>query len=941
MTSDAKNEHGDGRAQYKAQVQRRILGMMLDEGVAGFLVDVGEVLADQAKRHGNLGEAHDVIDIDHVKLTNASDDFAHHGKLLHGMVAKVEGDEKADGLRFLVTLGGNTVERLRRYAGRSADTSVEGVALRLLAQLDVLTRMGKLPSEDDTAEFSARCDASEELRRLLGICQSHESMPLSASETVAACKAVEELLSAKAKGYGECAAPPRAAHFAGVRFTCRKAALKQYAAQPGRSFVTIEASNVTLLDVEAAEALRAHAEAGTVAMLYGPKTTGIAGWATICAWPTLDTIRENGHDETSFEFEVHATKDAGEEWSRHRNGHVPDAEPLPVADLRMGTTVPDMGELKEWLADHLKLTWAARFPKLDHHTEDNADLANAFADEHRALCDSLDKVFHDGTKEPEDEEEAPDSFEGVPSYRPPTADLVAVMDAAPTEAPVAIGVLEPLSAVEQSVMGLLARMPHGPTDASVYRSTDQEEIAACEKLVSHGYLVEENTHPTIGRNWSLTPKGHAFNRGTKPTSEDSPVDPWRTIEGVLVVDAERSILRTLVTAGLGASMVTHSAESPAVRAAGRRLRALGYLASAGQPYPAEVMLTDKGRHLALHTVEPGDALPFIAIDGRELSDAEVEQNTFAMIRGGTCVSAAKGADPHQAGGTKTNAALRRLAAVGLIEQWEDEDGIAWGTKETRARLSPPAPRAPEPTTISADPLLDAAEDAMLNKLRQGPIVSDPKKPFSELTYEALISLNRKGLVVGTHSDLTDCTTWQVTKPADADGFSYRDASERLLDARVGSRTPPHASPFEGNPLDANDPRNEVHALVAEHGGFGKALAGSTTFTRDGLLINGKPHALNDAFKLVIALLELLQQAPSDVDGFGFIDGTKLIPSPSGSSRAHVVTCQAYAGLRHDLLTKLHGTLAAATDSTRRQLSVATGSLSYWTAELATLAIPNA
>lgn len=835
-----------------------------------------------------------------------------------------------------------------------------------------------------------------------------------------ATKRIDEMLAATA---GQ-------ASFAGVRFRNHQTRRFVNESQPGRVFVTFKTHVDSVFDVEAAEALKAHADAGTVAMLYGPEVAHIAGWGRLVEWATSDTIRAKETSEVEFTFELHGSREEGVEASRHRfgyqrdetppvvetadygakvaasnklrslvglfpdgallsaddieaackdieekglliakaNGYVPDAEPLPlpVADLRMGTTVPDMGELKEWLADHLKLTWAARFPNLaqgnsggdEWVTEREAaarrkDLANAFADEHRALADSLDKVFHDGTKEPEDEDEAPDSFEGVPSYRPPTADIVAVMDAAPTEAPIQtevrsvptmnvggpgsggggwsidVGVLDPINRTEQMIMAFLAQALRGLDDA--YFPTTPEQHGACERLESLGYIIENDQHSNGARNWSLTPKGHAFNLGTKPTSEDSPVDPWRTIEGVLVVDAERSILRTLVTAGLGASMVTHSAESPAVRAAGRRLCALGYLASAGQPYPAEVMLTDKGRHLALHTVEPGDALPFIAIDGRELSDAEVEQNTFAMIRGGTCVSAAKGADPHQAGGTKTNAALRRLAASGLIEQWENEGGIAWGTKETRARLSPPAPRAPEPTTISADPLLDAAEDAMLNKLRRDTIVNNPERPFSELTYQALGSLVKKGKAISSMAS-TGERTWHI----------FDVAYERKA-AQIASNKhhPGKSSPFEGNPLDANDPRNDVHALVAEHGGFGKALSGSTTFTRDGLLINGKPHALNDAFKLVIALLELLQQAPSDVDGFGFIDGTKLIPNPSGSSRAHVVTCQAYAGLRHDLLTKLHGTLAAATDSTRRQLSVATGSLSYWTAELATLAIPNA
>lgn len=833
MTRETKttNEQGDVRAQVKAQVQRRILGMMLDEGVAGFLVEVSEVLADQAKRHGNLGDAHDVIDIGHVKLTNASADFFHHGKLLHGMVAKVDADEKADGLRYLVTLGGNTVERLRRYAGRSADTSVDGVALRVLAQLDVLTRMGKLPSEDDTAEFSARCDASEEMRRLLGLCQSHESMPLSASETVAECKVVEELFGAKdkliaeANGYGALVrvmvGDPRDTLDA-ARELCEACGSTTPANSP-----------LSVLMREAVAIIGRHV-ASTKARILGADAQRVAERGPL----TIDDLSLIGRcqvataaiDDLHKALATHKFAGAREAMSANdvvraavdmltNDSPVVDGA-LPVAELRVGTTVPDMGELKEWLADLLKLTWAARFPKLDHHTEDNANLANAFADEHRALAYSLERVFHDGTED----DDAPESEETPPME---------------------IGILAPLSDVERSVMTMLARMPHGPTDASVYRSTSQEEIAACEKLVSLGYLVEENTHPTIGRNWSLT---------------------------------------------------------------------------------------DKGRHLALHTVEDGDALPYITREDGELSDAEVEQNAYAMIRGGTCVSAPHGTSTHTVGGARTNVALRMLAAAGLIEQWEDAHGIFWASKTTRARVAPQSlvasHEAVEPTTISTDPLLDAAADAMLLKLRQGPIVNDPERPFSELTYQALGALVEKGKAFDELGS-TGERTWHIL-----DAEYERHAASVACNKRAA-----HNSPFAGQRFDPNDPRNEVHALIAEHGGFGKPVpTGSATFTRDGLLIDGKTSPLNEVFKLTVALLELEQQAPTDLKGHGFMDMGDLSPNPSNASRDHAATCFAYAGLVYDLRHRLAVELSALAETARGNADRANRSSAYWTAELARMPI---
>jgi len=794
------NEQGDGREQYRAQVRRRILGMMLDEGVGGFLEAVSAVLREQADRQGNIGETHDVIDIGHTKLTNAADDFAHHGKLLRGMALVTAKDEQPEGTRYLVGLSDKTMANLRKYAKGPGDQSAEQMVTRLVDQLVVLSGM----AGTDSASHGAMVKAANELRSRVGIFPDGDR--LTTEEIEQASKSIDEmsLQIAKANGYVADKELP-AAHFAGIRFTCRKTALKKYAEHPGRAFVEITASNITLLDMEAAEALCAHAEAGTVATLYGPKVTGITGWATIGSWPTIDTIREKGHDETTFNFEVHATKLDAEEWSRHRHGYQRD-EALPVAELHRGTTVPDMGELKEWLADLLKLTWAARFPKLDRHHEDNADLANAFADEHRTLLESLDKVFHDGTEETDEDEEPPRVIDG-PSF------------SGVVLGPVTIGVLPPLGDVERSIMKWLARMP----DASVCTTTTQEEITACENLVSLGYLVENNTHPTIGRNWSITPKGKAFNRSA--TSEST--------------------------------------------------------------------------------------------------DEEIERYTLEMINSGTMVSTYEGGPP--AGGPRTEAALKKLVAAGAAETWRDGKHICYGSKATRAKYEPPA----APTTISADPLLDAAADAMLEALRKGPIVSNPAAPFSELTYEALVSLSRKGLAHGTHSDLTDCTTWQVTKPAQA-GEPMRVASRHV-----------HTSPFEAAPLDPTDPRGMVHALVAEHGGFGKPVpTGSTTFNRDGLLIDGKPSPLNVAFKLVAALIELEAQAPADLAGHGFADMLAFSPNPSGASREHVATCLAYAGLLHDLRTNLAIELAGLAETARGNAAKASHSVGYWTAELARMPVPQ-
>ncbi len=672
-----KNEQGDGREQYRAQVRRRILGMMMDEGVEGFLVAVGEVLTEQARRHSNAGAGHDVIDVGHRDMMAAASGMAHHGKILRGVRLMTANDEQPEGTRYLVALSDKTMANLRKYAKGPGDQSAEQMVTRLVDQLVVLSGM----AGTDSASHGAMVKAANELRSRVGIFPDGDR--LTTEEIEQASKSIDEMQRQIAKA----------------------------------------------------------------------------------------------------------------------NGYVEDNEPQ-VADLRVGTTIPDMGELKEWLLDLTKLTWAARFPKLDRHHEDNADLANAFASEHRALVESLDKVFHDGTEETD--EEGPPESEETP--------------------PVEAGILAQLSNVERGIMGLLARMPHGATDVSVWTTTTQEETAACEKLVSLGYLVENNTHPTIGRNWSITPKGKAFNRGATP----------------------------------------------------------------------------------------------------EPTDEEIERTTLEMINSGTMVSTYEGGPP--AGGPRTEAALKKLVAAGAADTWRDGKHTCYGSKATRAKYEPPAVH----TTISADPLLDAAEGAMLEALRKGPIVSNPAVPFSELTYEALVSLSRKGLARGTHSDLTGCTTWQVTKPA--------QAGEPM---RVASAGHVHTSPFESNHNDPTDPRGMVHALVAEHGGFGKPVpTGSTTFNRDGLLIDGKPSPLNVAFKLVAALIELEAQAPTDLAGHGFADMLAFSPNPSGASREHVATCLAYAGLLHDLRTNLAIELAGLAETARGNAAKASHSVGYWTAELARMPVPK-
>lgn len=167
------------------------------------------------------------------------------------------------------------------------------------------------------------------------------------------------------------------------------------------------------------------------------------------------------------------------------------------------------------------------------------------------------------------------------------------------------------------------------------------------------------------------------------------------------------------------------------------------------------------------------------------------------------------------------------------------------------------------------------------------------------------------------------------------------ATRAKFGPNAGAYTKPHASPFEGKPFDDTDPRNQVHALIEEHGSYGRPFGKSLSFNRDGLLVNDQPHAMNEPIKLVVALLELEQAAPTDLKGYGFTDAAMLVPAASNATREHAAICLAYAGLLHDLRQALQRSLSGLATSAKYNAEQSSDMLAYWTAELARMPIPAA
>lgn len=167
------------------------------------------------------------------------------------------------------------------------------------------------------------------------------------------------------------------------------------------------------------------------------------------------------------------------------------------------------------------------------------------------------------------------------------------------------------------------------------------------------------------------------------------------------------------------------------------------------------------------------------------------------------------------------------------------------------------------------------------------------------------------------------------------------ATRAKFGPNAGAYTKPHASPFEGKPFDDTDPRNQVHALIDEHGSYGRPFGKSLSFNRDGLLVNDQPHAMNEPIKLVVALLELEQAAPTDLKGYGFTDAAMLVPAASNATREHAAICLAYAGLLHDLRQALQRSLSGLATSAKYNAEQSSDMLAYWTAELARMPVPTA
>jgi hypothetical protein len=161
------------------------------------------------------------------------------------------------------------------------------------------------------------------------------------------------------------------AHFAGIRFHCHKTSRKAYADRR-QTFVTVEVYATTALDREAIEALRHHAEAGTVATLHAPAGCGIKGYGRLTSWPAHPV---SDGEEAIFQFELHATKKEGEEASRHRHGHQGHAD-AARADL-----VKASNELRSRVG---------LFPDGDLLTKE--DLAEA--------CKSIDEMIERSAKTP-------------------------------------------------------------------------------------------------------------------------------------------------------------------------------------------------------------------------------------------------------------------------------------------------------------------------------------------------------------------------------------------------------------------------------------------------------------------------------------------------------------------------------------------------------------
>lgn len=300
----------------------------------------------------------------------------------------------------------------------------------------------------------------------------------------------------------------------------------------------------------------------------------------------------------------------------------------------------------------------------------------------------------------------------------------------------------------------------------------------------------------------------------------------------------------------------------------------------------------------------------------------------------------------------------------------------------------------DPTPGGAAVSLDGRKAEVLARLRVGPWTFQKHSPPDKLTLDALKSLLDDGLcftyagpkgwefsTVWEASPTTDeaevmaatlslidggtlISTYKGGPPAggprteaalkkladfgtierweDGNHICYGSRATRAkFGPNAGAYTKPHASPFEGKPFDDTDPRNQVHALIEEHGSYGRPFGKSLSFNRDGLLVNDQPHAMNEPIKLVVALLELEQAAPTDLKGYGFTDAAMLVPAASNATREHAAICLAYAGLFHDLRQALQRSLSGLATSAKYNAEQSSDMLAYWTAELARMPVPTA
>lgn len=603
------------------------------------------------------------------------------------------------------------------------------------------------------------------------------------------------------------------AYFAGVRFHCHKTSFNSYEDRK-QSFVIFEVYATTELDREAIAALRSHADQGTVAPLHAPPGVGIKGYGRITSWPASSVLPGG---EVTFQFELHSTKEEGEQAIRRlftTDGHADQAKVIADGSVEMirGETVPRADDLYPALVDMMALLWKARFHA--EPTDENTGPAAEFVNDHHATLEKLANAFADPITEAE-EIRATASVENLKGW-----------------------------------------------------------LSSLLKLVWRARFKAPGTHGDLS----------AYAEG---------------------LDAEK--------------------------------------------FTSE--------HRALHE-QLGGIFDEEEASGADLTDEEIERNTLKMILDGGVVSAGPGTDWALDGGPRTSKALRKLAADGRIEQWTDGKHICWGNKEQRAKLEPKVTKieavgisAATSGSIMADGI-SVSPHAQAYAMGFEPFVATPENdptPSDAEIMAATLKIIDGGTVISTYeggppaggprteaalkklAEFGTIERWQEGKHT-----CYGSRARRVVEE---SSLPAHASPFEGKPFDETDPRNQVHALLAEHGSYGKPFGKSVTFTRDGLLINGAPSPLSEAFKLTVALLELEQQAPADLKGHGFTDATMLSPVPSGSARSHVATCLAYAGLLHELRQALQRSLSGLAISARYNAEQSGDSLAYWTAELARQPIP--